>query len=179
MLQQPLLFVIIAFFFHHIIKWHHEHLQWSCLFCRTIAYTNHTVLPEALEKWSQAVMWKLLPRHMEIIEEIDKRVWSAQNPSQYLLVTICALWPGLTSIQFITTIHSSQTDLESKLPGMRILDNNPQKPVVRMANLCVVSSHTVWTPPCYSRHVFVSSCETHNYFDYKVENLLVKWLFIL
>ncbi|KAF7137278.1 hypothetical protein RHSIM_Rhsim07G0038700 [Rhododendron simsii] len=35
---------------------------------RTISYTDHTVLPEALEKWSQAVMWKLLPRHMEIIE---------------------------------------------------------------------------------------------------------------
>jgi glucan phosphorylase len=41
---------------------------------RTISYTNHTVLPEALEKWSQIVMRKLLPRHMEIIEEIDKRV---------------------------------------------------------------------------------------------------------
>ncbi|GAB2274435.1 hypothetical protein Dimus_009205 [Dionaea muscipula] len=84
---------------------------------RTIAYTNHTVLPEALEKWSQSVMWKLLPRHMEIIDEIDKR--------------------------FIAMVHSTRTDLESKLHDIRILDNNPQKPVVRMANLCVVSSHTV------------------------------------
>ncbi|KAA8543781.1 hypothetical protein F0562_022042 [Nyssa sinensis] len=84
---------------------------------RTIAYTNHTVLPEALEKWSQAVMWKLLPRHMEIIEEIDKR--------------------------FIAMIRSTRPDLESKLPSMCILDNNTQKPVVRMANLCVVSGHTV------------------------------------
>lgn len=84
---------------------------------RTVAYTNHTVLPEALEKWSQSVMWKLLPRHMEIIEEIDKR--------------------------FITMVRTTRTDLESKLPSMCILDNNPQKPVVRMANLCVVSSHKV------------------------------------
>ncbi|GFZ01647.1 alpha-glucan phosphorylase 2 [Actinidia rufa] len=84
---------------------------------RTISYTNHTVLPEALEKWSQAVLWKLLPRHMEIIEEIDKR--------------------------FIAMIHTTQPELESKLSSMCILDDNPQKPVVRMANLCVVSSHTV------------------------------------
>ncbi|KAK4275207.1 hypothetical protein QN277_018332 [Acacia crassicarpa] len=84
---------------------------------RTIAYTNHTVLPEALEKWSQPVMWKLLPRHMEIIEEIDKR--------------------------FIAFISATRLDLESKLPAMRIMDNNLQKPVIRMANLCVVSSHAV------------------------------------
>lgn len=84
---------------------------------RTVAYTNHTVLPEALEKWSQAVMWKLLPRHMEIIEEIDKR--------------------------FISMVHSTRSDLESKIPSMRILDDNPKKSAVRMANLCVVSAHTV------------------------------------
>ncbi|KAI3885470.1 hypothetical protein MKW92_031118 [Papaver armeniacum] len=84
---------------------------------KTIAYTNHTVLPEALEKWSQVVMKKLLPRHMEIIEEIDKR--------------------------FMAMVSSTRSDLESKLSSLRILDNNPQKPVVRMANMCVVSAHTV------------------------------------
>ncbi|CAL9123596.1 unnamed protein product [Musa textilis] len=84
----------------------------------TVAYTNHTVLPEALEKWPQAIMYKLLPRHMEIIEEIDKR--------------------------FMAMIRSSLNGMESKLPAMQILDSsNPLKPVVRMANLCVVSSHTV------------------------------------
>ncbi|KAG8054731.1 hypothetical protein GUJ93_ZPchr0001g29901 [Zizania palustris] len=85
---------------------------------RTIAYTNHTVLPEALEKWSQAVMRKLLPRHMEIIEEIDKR--------------------------FKEMVISTRKEMEGKLDSLRILDDsNPQKPVVRMANLCVVSAHTV------------------------------------
>ncbi|KAL7218939.1 hypothetical protein ACSBR2_012078 [Camellia fascicularis] len=84
---------------------------------RTIAYTNHVVLPEALEKCSQSVMWKLLPHHMEIIEEINKR--------------------------FIAMIRSTKPELESKLSSMRVMDNNPQKPVVRMANLCVVSSHAV------------------------------------
>lgn len=84
---------------------------------KTVAYTNHTVLPEALEKWSQSLMWKLLPRHMEIIEEIDKR--------------------------FVQTIRDTRVDLEDKISSLSILDNNPQKPVVRMANLCVVSSHTV------------------------------------
>ncbi|KAF5470471.1 hypothetical protein F2P56_010985 [Juglans regia] len=98
----------------------HEGLGWDEAWdvtTRTIAYTNHTVLPEALEKWSPAVMWKLLPRHMEIIEEIDKR--------------------------FIAMIRKTRTDLESKLSGICIVDDNPQKPVVRMANLCVVSAHTV------------------------------------
>lgn len=41
---------------------------------RTVAYTNHTVLPEALEKWSFEVMEKLLPRHVEIIQKIDEEL---------------------------------------------------------------------------------------------------------
>ncbi|KAI9111339.1 hypothetical protein K1719_017029 [Acacia pycnantha] len=39
---------------------------------RTVAYTNHTVLPEALEKWSLQLLQDLLPRHVEIIKKIDE-----------------------------------------------------------------------------------------------------------
>ncbi len=41
---------------------------------QTLAFTNHTVMPEALEKWPVKVMSKLLPRNMEIIDKIDS-IW--------------------------------------------------------------------------------------------------------
>eukprot|EP00897_Mesotaenium_endlicherianum_P008696 jgi/Mesen1/7855/ME000042S07300 len=84
---------------------------------KTCAYTNHTVLPEALEKWSQPVMKKLIPRVFEIIVEIDK--------------------------QFAEMIKKEKPELESQLAALRVLDDNPEKPVARMANLCVVSTHAV------------------------------------
>src|SRR5579862_2266586 len=52
------------------------HLAWDLawdLTQKVFAYTNHTVLPEALEKWSADLMQRLLPRHFEIIVEIDRR----------------------------------------------------------------------------------------------------------
>lgn len=84
----------------------------------TVAYTNHTVLPEALEKWPQSVLAKLLPRHMEIITEIDK--------------------------QFQALLHSKRPDLERKFADLRVIDHsNSQRIVIRMAHLCVISAHTV------------------------------------
>ncbi|MEO0912267.1 MAG: glycogen/starch/alpha-glucan phosphorylase [Pseudomonadota bacterium] len=43
----------------------------------TLNYTNHTLLPEALEAWSEGLMWHLLPRHMRLIEQIDD--WHARK----------------------------------------------------------------------------------------------------
>ncbi|HEX2190104.1 MAG TPA: glycogen/starch/alpha-glucan family phosphorylase, partial [Longimicrobiaceae bacterium] len=54
-----------------------EGLEWNESFDiarRVFAYTNHTVLPEALETWSQELFGRLLPRHLEIIREIDRRL---------------------------------------------------------------------------------------------------------
>jgi starch phosphorylase len=54
-----------------------EHgLEWDTSFDiarRTYAYTNHTVLPEALEEWSLELFGRLLPRHLELVREIDRR----------------------------------------------------------------------------------------------------------
>ncbi|XP_044468172.1 alpha-1,4 glucan phosphorylase L isozyme, chloroplastic/amyloplastic [Mangifera indica] len=69
---------------------------------RTVAYTNHTVLPEALEKWSLELMQKLLPRHVEIIEMIDEELIHA-IVSEY----------GTADVEL----------LEKKLKEMRILEN--------------------------------------------------------
>ena len=53
-----------------------KHIDWTTAWEVTnnsIAYTNHTLLPEALEKWDLQMFKKLLPRHLEIIYEINSR----------------------------------------------------------------------------------------------------------
>ncbi|KAL4574310.1 hypothetical protein LXL04_021139 [Taraxacum kok-saghyz] len=69
---------------------------------RTVAYTNHTVLPEALEKWSLNLLQELLPRHVEIIKMIDKE----------LIDTIIAEY-GTEDLEL----------LKEKLNQMRVLEN--------------------------------------------------------
>lgn len=69
---------------------------------RTVAYTNHTVLPEALEKWSLELMQKLLPRHVEIIEMIDEQLVH----------------------EIVSKFGTSDPDvLEKKLNELRVLEN--------------------------------------------------------
>jgi starch phosphorylase len=57
-----------------------HHLEWDQAWELTqavFAYTNHTVLPEALERWPADLLGRLLPRHLEIVEEIDRRFRSS------------------------------------------------------------------------------------------------------
>lgn len=93
-----------------------EELEWDAAWwvCeRVFAYTNHTVLPEALESWPRELMAKLLPRHLQIIEEIDRR--------------------------FRAVIAQAHPGDEAKVRKMAIVDGQN----VRMANLAIVGSHSV------------------------------------
>lgn len=122
-------------------------------------------------------MSKLLPRHMEIIEEIDIRVFilSASFIFQYLILGVVIInYIILNLMQFIAMIQSTRPELESKISAMRILDHNPQKPVVRMANLCVVSAHTVKCP--FFRSLY--SCYLLLYLIQNVSHILIKLLVI-
>jgi starch phosphorylase len=83
---------------------------------RVFGYTNHTILPEALEKWSVPLMQKLLPRHLEIIYEINHRH----------LQVVEARWPGDTE----------------RLIKMSIIQEGETK-MVRMAILATVGSHAI------------------------------------
>jgi len=83
---------------------------------QVFAYTNHTLLPEALEKWSVPLFQKVLPRHLQLIFEINKR----------FLETVEAAYPG--------DAHKKQS--------MSLIEEGGTQ-MIRMAHLAVVGSHSV------------------------------------
>ena len=82
---------------------------------RTLAYTNHTLLPEALEKWPVAWFEALLPRQLEIIYEINRR----------LLDDVRAKFPGD----------------DSRVRAVSLVEEGAERKI-RMANLAIVGSHS-------------------------------------
>jgi starch phosphorylase len=84
---------------------------------QSMAYTNHTLLPEALEKWSVGLFEKLLPRLLDIIYEINAR----------FLHEVALRWPG-------------ETDRQAR---MSIIEDNGGGRQVRMAFLAIVGSFSV------------------------------------
>ena len=94
----------------HRIEWQRA---WD-LTVRSCAYTNHTLLPEALETWPADLLGRLLPRHLEIISEIDRR------------------FRAEAALRF--------PDDEQRIGRVAIVTNGPQR-AVRMAHLAVVGSH--------------------------------------
>ncbi|XP_077791744.1 glycogen phosphorylase, liver form [Podarcis muralis] len=96
-----------------------ERLPWDKAWditTRTFAYTNHTVLPEALERWPVELVEKLLPRHLQIIYEINQRH----------LDRIAAMFPK---------------DVD-RLRRMSLIEEEGMKRI-NMAHLCIVGSHAV------------------------------------
>jgi len=82
----------------------------------TFAYTNHTLLPEALEKWPLYMFGSLLPRHLEIIFEINSR--------------------------FINELKNSYPGDEDMIRNLSLIDEGGER-YVRMAHLACVGSHMV------------------------------------
>jgi starch phosphorylase len=82
----------------------------------TFGYTNHTLMPEALERWPVPLFEQILPRHLEIIYEINQR----------FLDRVKGRWPGDAA----------------RVTRMSLIEEGPVKQV-RMANLAIAGSHSV------------------------------------
>ena len=94
------------------LKWE---VAWE-LTRQTVGYTNHTLLPEALERWPIGLMEHVVPRHLQIINEINRR----------FLSEVAAIWP----------------DDPDRTRRMSIIEEGHENQV-RMAHLAIVGSHSV------------------------------------
>ncbi|HEX5046837.1 MAG TPA: glycogen/starch/alpha-glucan phosphorylase, partial [Gammaproteobacteria bacterium] len=84
--------------------------------CKTMAYTNHTLLPEALECWPVGLFGRVLPRHLEIVYEINAR--------------------------FLDDVRLRSFGDEGKIAALSLIDEHGER-YVRMAHLACVGSHAV------------------------------------
>jgi glycogen phosphorylase len=94
------------------------HLEWEQAWDitqRTLAYTNHTLLPEALEKWPVRYFQQMLPRQLEIIFEINRR--------------------------FLDDVRRRYPGDEARVGRVSVIEEGPEERV-RMANLAIVGSHS-------------------------------------
>jgi starch phosphorylase len=82
---------------------------------RTLAYTNHTLLPEALEKWPVELFEAFLPRHLEIVYEINRR--------------------------FLDDVRAKHAGDDARLARVSLIEETPVRKV-RMANLAIVGTHS-------------------------------------
>jgi starch phosphorylase len=96
-----------------------EGLTWNVAWKQTVGafgYTNHTLLPEALERWPVSLFKRLLPRHIEIIYEINRR--------------------------FLRQVMDGFPRDDARITRMSIIEEGPE-PRVRMAYLAVAGSHSI------------------------------------
>ncbi len=96
-----------------------HHMDWDKAWDitqKTFGYTNHTLLPEALEKWPLGLFGRFLPRHLEIIYEINQR--------------------------FLDQVRIKYPGDDGKLSRLSVIDESGEK-YVRMANLACVGSHAI------------------------------------
>jgi glycogen phosphorylase len=96
-----------------------ELMEWDAAWAiteQTVAYTNHTLMPEALERWPVAMFERLLPRHLQLIYEINQR----------FLRRVQTRWPG---------------DID-RMMRMSIIEEGPKKQI-RMAHLATVGAHSI------------------------------------
>lgn len=102
------------------------------LVCRTFAYTNHTLLPEALETWSEGLFEKVLPRHLQIVREINRRFVTQdlntrfpEDPGRVKDMSIVA--DGQIRMAFLSVVGSHSVNgvaaLHTKLLKNRLLKN--------------------------------------------------------
>jgi starch phosphorylase len=96
----------------HLVPWNEA---WS-ITGKAFAYTNHTLLPEALERWSVEVFGRVLPRHLEIIHDINA--------------------------QFLEEVRMRFLGDDERIRRMSIIDENGER-YVRMAHLACIGSHAI------------------------------------